>query len=1337
MYRFSILLWCFAAMVSAAHAQSTLWNGYQGSSQVPLTFAPNSGTENSDLHYLGVGLSTGTPAQNMAISQANGNSWTVDTGSTGMVITADYLYKAFGIQASQLPQTTPGQITYTSSGLTYNGFVYPLNVGLYNSNGGTGTLGATSQVPILIATSMTNSSGQTTNFSCSTPSCTISSSALEQFGVGFGRSQGSSNLNPLLNLTAVANGNVQLMAPGYVVTKTAVMLGLTSAQLLNTAFASLLPMSSTTPTSIASPYAIAATKTNWQTPAMTMVINNAGANANGTYYGSLLVDTGISNMELSTGGNSWNTTASTPTLQVSLPGASSSPGQPVIYTLVYQGSCGSGAPLDACPPYPQGANLSPIYPSNSHDAPDTGISFVAPSNTNPAYPFINTGGNFLNYFNVVYDPVSGFVGYQVSQNAITTTNNPTVIQSLALQGPVIVPGGSIVAIPTFLFAEFPNGYTGADAPVTTVQLSSPGQVTMSGAISSALYCGTSSCAATGLEIAGGSFIFTNNNPYTGTTTIDPGATLALAGGGSIAASSGLAANGIFDISGTQTGATIASLIGSGSVKLGGQALTLANAAGTFSGALSDGGLNGGTGGSLVVAGGTQMLTGTNTYTGATTINQGAILALGNTGSIANSSGLTANGIFDISATSAGASIASLSGSGAVALGSQTLTLTNAAGAFSGAIGGAGGLVVKGGTQILTGTNSYAGGTLVSGGATLAIPSDAALGASPGGLTFDNGTLLALSSFATLRSIVIGSGGGTVNANGFTVSLNGSLVTNGPFTTLGSVMLGGNGQISGGTTSVNGDFTAPALFVTSTGTLRGVGRVHAPTSVSGRLAAGNSPGTLTFTAPVTLLPGSTTQFDIDGTGTGTGAGNYSRLIVTGAGNTLTAAGTLQPLLRGITGSATNSYTPPLGQGFNVVSAQGGVLGSYANLVQPTGLATGTRFDALYGPTTLSLVVTPASYGNLGLAGLPQTPSQAAIGGALDTARPTAGLAMTATQSAIYVPLYAQPGATIASTLDQLAPTIYGDGMMVGRDNWYLVANAINQEQQARRGARLGGDAQAATGPANSTIWVAGLGQFSNVSSKDAPGYSNSTGGVAAGIDVPLNAGLMLGAAFGYTSQNVTAKNAASLTGDMMQFELYGSARAGIFFVDAQAGGAFSEGNVSRPLSAYALRPQGSTGGSAAGGSIRAGAHVELAEWQLEPSLSISGVSLHQGSLTETLAGPVGMSVGSGSVSSLQSLLGARIERQFALGDGLIAVPSVQLGWLHEYLDTRGTTTASLIGAPGTQFAVQSAPIGHDAAVIGVRAELETGSRISLYAGYTGALSANSTAQTVTAGLHYRW
>src|SRR5262249_8474600 len=108
----------------------------------------------------------------------------------------------------------------------------------------------------------------------------------------------------------------------------------------------------------------------------------------------------------------------------------------------------------------------------------------------------------------------------------------------------------------------------------------------------------------------GAFGTSATNTYTGLTTIDSAPVPELVTGGSISASSGVVDNGTFDISNT-TGASITALTGSGKVSLGGQTLTLTNATGTFSGVLADGGLFGGTGGGLTIAGGTEILSGTN------------------------------------------------------------------------------------------------------------------------------------------------------------------------------------------------------------------------------------------------------------------------------------------------------------------------------------------------------------------------------------------------------------------------------------------------------------------------------------------------------------------------------------------------------------------------------------------------------------------------------------------------------------------------------------------------------------------------------------------------------
>jgi subtilase-type serine protease len=346
-------------------------------------------------------------------------------------------------------------------------------------------------------------------------------------------------------------------------------------------------------------------------------------------------------------------------------------------------------------------------------------------------------------------------------------------------------------------------------------------------------------------------------------------------------------------------------------------------------------------------------------------------------------------------------------------------------------------------------------------------------------------------------------------------------------------------------------------------------------------------------------------------------------------------------------------------------------------------------------------------------------------------------MSATQSAIYTPLYVLPGTLIAPTLEQLSPTIYGDAMMVGRNNWYMVAGAINEQLEARRGALASDKAQVTPGPNGSTIWLTGLGQFGNVNSNGMAGYSSSAGGVATGIDIPITPQLRAGGAFGFSNQVTSAKNSASFNGDAFQFELYGSFRQGIGFLDAQAGGLFSEGTATRPLAAYGVQANGNTNGSAAGGSMRAGVRLDSGDWHVEPSLMLGGVALNQGSLTETLAGSSGLSVSSASLGSLQTLLGVRVERRIALTETITLVPSAQVGWLHEYLDTQAATQASFIGAPGAGFSVQSAPIGRDAAALGLRASLDMNGPISVYASYSGALNGSSNAQTVSAGLRYVW
>ena len=250
--------------------------------------------------------------------------------------------------------------------------------------------------------------------------------------------------------------------------------------------------------------------------------------------------------------------------------------------------------------------------------------------------------------------------------------------------------------------------------------------------------GTSSTAL--LKSGTGVLTLSGTNTYTGATTIAAG-TLALTGTGSIAASSQVNltnAGATFDISGTTAGASITTLNGAANsnVNLGSQTLTITagDVTKSFNGTIS------GSGG-LTVAGGSQVLFGTNTYTGVTTINSNQLLGVDGTGSIASSSKVIDNGALDFSVMNVDSSIKSLAGTNTnanVFLGNHTLSLTAANDTYAGMISGSGGLTLMAGTETLTGSIGYSGATTINGG-TLVVNSSLA---SSSGVTVNTGGTLA-------------------------------------------------------------------------------------------------------------------------------------------------------------------------------------------------------------------------------------------------------------------------------------------------------------------------------------------------------------------------------------------------------------------------------------------------------------------------------------------------------------------------------------------------------------------------------------------------------------------
>ena len=326
-----------------------------------------------------------------------------------------------------------------------------------------------------------------------------------------------------------------------------------------------------------------------------------------------------------------------------------------------------------------------------------------------------------------------------------------------------------------------------------LSITSPAAVALSGDIS----------GAGGLIKTGsGTLTLSGRNTFNNGARLQEG-TLALSGGAALADSCYLVV-----VAGTQLclndSETLGALDGGGAVTLGANTLTLSRAGGNaavFSGAIE------GDGALVKAGGGTQVLSGDNTFTGGLTIDGGELQLTGGA-ALADSTAVcvNANGRLQLFANE---TIGTLTGAGTVALGANTLTVSETSDtSFSGAITGTGGLTKSGvGTLTLVGTNSYTGATTVNAG-TLELASGAAI-ADTGALTVATGATLKINNDETIGALA---GAGSVELGSSTLTVGGSesTVFSGVISGSGELVKTGSGTLTlSGANSYTGKTTISA------------------------------------------------------------------------------------------------------------------------------------------------------------------------------------------------------------------------------------------------------------------------------------------------------------------------------------------------------------------------------------------------------------------------------------------------------------------------------------------------------------------------------------------------
>ncbi|HYD89808.1 MAG TPA: autotransporter domain-containing protein [Vitreimonas sp.] len=643
--------------------------------------------------------------------------------------------------------------------------------------------------------------------------------------------------------------------------------------------------------------------------------------------------------------------------------------------------------------------------------------------------------------------------------------------------------------------------------------------------------------------------------------------------------------------------------------------------------------------------------------------------------------------------------------------------------FDGGFSGDGVISVVGdGVVTLTGVNTNGG--FIANHAGIAASNDAALGADGAVLTLSHGSFTALDTMTIERDIVIdgGHGGEIIVGDDLTLTLNGAISGSSCLYKrgLGELDLRANGSNAIGACVEEGEMAFNSIFtgnvwVDPGAFMSGAGQIVGDVEVSGTLSPGNSPGQLVVAGSVTQLPGSTLQIDIDGLTIGNGAGHYDTLVLTGATSVFTADGTLAPILRGITAPANNTFTPSVGDTFTIVTAEGGVAGAFDALTQPaSGLATGTRFDVIYGDDTIVLAVTASDYSLL-TGGRANARSAAA---ALQTVRPAANTG-SGDVGAFFDGLAGYDEDELALVFQQVSGDIHATGIEAAHRNSRVGRETVFARLAANEPARQ--------------IWGEIVGADAEVSyDRNANGYDYRNGGMIVGADAPAG-NWIVGGALAYVEGVARGDGRA----EVQSYQAMGYARwsDGALFTNSAIAYSVDRYDIDRSvaLSTGVEALTSSADGETVAVDFEFGRIIQAWGAQFDLSAGVSWDQTERDSFAETGDGAVALSFDNRSDEATRFRFGARYSRE-AQAMGLTLRPYAQAYVVHS-ADAGGSNAVAALH--GATFKVESSDPGQTGLETGLGFVAELGDRVELYAHYRGDFSDNETEHGARLGARLAW
>lgn len=527
---------------------------------------------------------------------------------------------------------------------------------------------------------------------------------------------------------------------------------------------------------------------------------------------------------------------------------------------------------------------------------------------------------------------------------------------------------------------------------------------------------------------------------------------------------------------------------------------------------------------------------------------------------------------------------------------------------------------------------------------------------------------------------------------------GSLVLNGDSTYRGAT------TVNGGLLAVNGTLTS-AVSVNDSGTLGGSGRIGALTvNRGGRVAPGNSVGTLQVAGDVTLGVGSTYAVELT-------PSSSDRIVAGGKalldGGTLTLALENSPTL--LSGAQAQSL---IGRQYSILQAAGGIEGQFGQVL-PNYLFLGGSLDYAAGGVQLQVVRNDARFASVG------------------ATRNQRNVATAAEQLGAGNPVYesmvrSESLAAAQQGLQQLSGEIYpAIGAMLINDSLQL-RDAVGERL---RHVPTSGERN---------LWLKALGAWGKTDARsETAGATTSLGGVLAGVDGALDEQTRVGLVAGYSDSSLSLGSGthSSASIDSYHFGAYIGREWGNWRMTGGAAYSWHRGDVKRDLQYGDVSGKQKAKLEARTAQLftEAAYRIQLQPLALEPFANLAYVHLDSDGLHEK-GDAAALQRGSDRRDAVLSTLGTRVLKTVALNDHQQLELSGSLGWQHSLTAVESEEHLGFV-AGGPSFAVRSSPLLRDAALVGVQASLALSASTRVNLDYHGQLAGRENTQGV--GLSLNW